>query len=97
MSEMLKVTKVQCVTCPFSKTGWTYLEEFLSNRALNEATPICHSTGPGALVPKKKRTSRQPLACRGARLLQAQMFCALGFLDEPTIESWEKKAKELGL
>jgi hypothetical protein len=87
-----EVTKVQCATCPFRDEGWKHLREFLTVRALTKGSPICHSTGPGALV---KAKSKKALICRGARLLQAQVFHRLGFLDEPTIEAWEKKAGEL--
>lgn len=73
------------------------VRDLLIQRALSEATPICHSTGPDSLLPKKKRVSAKPLACRGARDLQLQMFYAVGLLDAPTDEAWKRKAKEFGL
>jgi hypothetical protein len=85
--------KVQCATCPFREGGWTELREFLSIRALTQASPICHSSGRGAL--SKKKVSQKSLLCRGARLLQAQYFHRIGFLSEPTIEAWEAKVAEV--
>lgn len=91
------VMRVQCATCPFREDGYKDVRELLVHRALQEATPICHSTGPGAIVPRSKRVSKKPLACRGARNLQLQVFFSLGFLEAPTDAAWEKKAMELGL
>lgn len=85
------VAQTQCSSCPFRETGWTEVRDFLMNRALNEASPICHSTGPEALT---KCRSEEPLICRGARLFQAEIFYRLGFLDAPTIEAWEKRAQQ---
>jgi hypothetical protein len=67
------------------------VRDFLKERALNEASPICHSTGPGALVETKQK---KELLCRGARLFQAEIFYRIGFLKEPTVEAWEAKVKE---
>lgn len=88
----LPVMKAQCATCPFRKGGWTEVREFLTERALTQASPICHSTGPEALVKTKLKA---PMICRGARELQSQVFYAFGFLPEPTVEAWEAKACEL--
>lgn len=91
----LPVMEKQCATCPFLEKGWKEVRSLLEKRALFEATPICHSTGSGAL--SKKRISRKPLACRGARDLQLQSFHRMGFIDAPTDLAWDKKCKELGL
>ena len=81
----------------FRETGWVNLRGFLSLRALGEASPICHSTGPTALVPKKKRVSPKQEICRGARNLQNQWFYQIGFIDAPTDEAWKAKVKEMKL
>jgi hypothetical protein len=86
------VMPVQCATCPFRDDGWTEVRSLLIERALNEASPICHSTGPEALT---KAQHKRPRICRGARLVQAEFFHRIGFLSEPTIEAWEAKANEL--
>jgi hypothetical protein len=80
----MKVMKAQCGTCPFRDDGWTEVRDLLIKRALTEASPICHSTGPGALV---KRKLKKAMICRGARKLQAEVFYRLGVLAEPTVES----------
>jgi hypothetical protein len=87
----------QCATCPFRSDGKGYTEvaNLLMDRALSEATPICHSTGDSDVTPKSKKVSRKNLACRGARDLQLKYFCAMGVLKEPTDEAWEKKWKEI--
>ena len=82
-----------CPTCPFLDTGWTHVRALLTERALTGATPICHSTGEGALV--KSQGPHQ--LCRGARDLQIQFFYRLGFLDAPTEAAWEAKRQELGV
>jgi hypothetical protein len=92
------VMKKQCASCPFREDGRGLpVRELLERRALSKATPICHSTGPGALVSKKKKLSAKPLACRGARDLQLRLFHAMGFIEAPTDIAWNKKAKELKL
>jgi hypothetical protein len=90
----LPVMKAQCATCPFREEGWTEVRALLTKRALSEASPICHSTGPEALV---KTKLKKPHICRGARQLQAQIFYQMGFLPEPTIEAWQTKVDELML
>ena len=83
----------KCATCPFRDTGWTSVRPLLEQRALTEATPICHSTGKDALV----KSQGPAQLCRGARDLQIQYFYRIGFLDVPTEEAWEAKRKELGI
>ena len=91
----LEPMKHSCSTCPFRDTGWTEVRELLQARALStEGTPICHSTGPGALT---KRVSKKAKACRGARDLQLRVFFVLGFIEADTDEAWDKKADELDL
>lgn len=88
----LPVREAMCATCPFRETGWKEVRSLLCERALNEASPICHSTGSGALV---KTRQKGALICRGARDLQIQVFHAIGFLKEATDEAWNKKAAQL--
>jgi len=83
-----------CATCPFRQEGWTHVRDLLQERALNEATPICHSTGSKPLSKRLKKTAH---ACRGARNLQLQVFAAIGFLEAATDEAWEQKCIELNL
>jgi len=89
---LLPVMKECCATCPFRDTGWTCVRPLLEQRALNEGTPICHSTGKA--LTKRLGKAR---ACRGARNLQLQLFAALGFIESPTDEAWAKKCIALGL
>lgn len=93
------VMKAKCATCPFRSDGNGYREvaNLLSDRALNEATPICHSTGSSDVTPRNKKVSKLNLACRGARDIQLQLFAAIGFIEAPTDEAWEKKKKQMGL
>ena len=88
------IMKAQCATCPFRDEGWTDVRSLLEKRALTEATPLCHSTGPKAL---SKRISKKALGCRGARDFQLKIFFAMRFIEAPTDQAWEKKAKELSL
>lgn len=92
MSRNLDVMLAQCKTCPFREDGWTDVRELLIHRALNEATPICHSTGSTALT--KKVSSRQKL-CRGARNFQLQVFAAIGFIEAPTDAAWNREREKL--
>jgi hypothetical protein len=61
---------------------------------LTEASPICHSTGPDALVETEER---QPRICRGARNFQVQIFARLGMIAAPTDAAWNARCEELGL
>lgn len=87
--------KKMCPTCPFRKEGYTTVQDLLVERALNDETPICHSTGTSDITPADKKLFKESRACRGARDLQLKIFCAFGFLDEPTDEAWARKFKEL--
>jgi len=83
-----------CPTCPFRKNGYTQVRDLLQHRALNEATPICHSTGPDAIVPRKQLLFKKPMACRGARNLQLELWAALRLIAVPTDEAWRAKVRE---
>jgi hypothetical protein len=89
----MPIMPAQCATCPFRKGGWEHVRPLLENRALNEATPICHSTGKGALV---KKIPRQHI-CRGARDLQLQCFHAMGVIAAPTDEAWADACRRMGI
>lgn len=93
----LPVMQRQCPTCPFREDGRGYTEVrgLLMQRALNEATPICHSTGDSGVV--EREIHKEPHACRGARDLQLAFFAATGFIEAPADAAWAKKVKEMGL
>lgn len=91
----LPVNAQMCPTCPFRDDGWTHLRAFLQERAMTEATPICHSTGK-ALVPRTKRLGSARL-CRGSRDYQIQALYTVGFLDAPTDAAWDAKRKHYGV
>lgn len=83
-----KVMTQMCATCPFREgSEYAYLRDRLTQSALTEATRICHSTGNNPVI---KRRNVPPQICRGARDLQLELFTALGILDEPTDEAWER-------
>lgn len=87
----LPVNAGKCRTCPFGegKAAWKHVRPLLEERALKEASPICHSTGPDALTKKGK----QPVAhvCRGARDFQLTIFWRLGWIAAPTDAAWQTK------
>ena len=83
----------KCKTCPFLDTGWTHVRPLLTERALMDASPICHSTGAEALVPSQGPAQ----ICRGARDVQIQFFYRIGVLAAPTEEAWEAKRREVGI
>lgn len=92
----MPVMKQQCATCPFRDGGW--LQGLLSVRCVGleeggGGTPICHSTGPDALVPKIK----EPHICAGARAVQLRWFAMIGFIAAPTEEAWQAKCDEMGI
>lgn len=91
----MPVNAVQCPTCPFREDGWTHLRDLLTERALTEGTPICHSTGK-ALVSRKKRLGKARL-CRGARDFQLTVFYAMGVIAAPTDAAWQAKREEWGV
>jgi len=71
------------------------VRELLEARAVGAekgGSPICHSTGEGAL---KKKVFEDEHICRGARNLQLQLFAAMGFIESATDAAWEKKWMEI--
>lgn len=93
--KVLPVRLTQCATCPFREDGWTDVRPLLIQRSLTEATPICHSTGKGALKRDKENFLRKSHLCRGARNYQLRIFHKIGFLDEPTDDDWAEKLATL--
>lgn len=92
----MKVRKTMCATCPFrAGSPYEYLAKDLGECALNERSRICHSTGKDNAI--NKRTGKPEMLCRGARDLQIHLFYAIGFIDEPTDESWGRKCEEMGI
>ena len=85
-----------CGTCPFRKgSPYAYLAADLAESAMSKASRICHSTGSNNAI--KKRTGKPPHLCRGARDVQLEAMAALGAIDEPTDEAWNKKRVEIGM
>lgn len=97
----LAVMPAMCATCPFRETGLTEYRQLLIERSLaldgdGGSSPICHSTGDG--LPEHDIDAKAPaLTCRGARDLQLTYFHAIGFLDQPTDEAWDRKCAEMGI
>jgi hypothetical protein len=79
-----------CKTCPFRQEGFTEVRSLLSDRALTEATPICHSTGSSMVTLRRHKVFKKSHLCRGARDLQLQVFHRLGVIDAPTDEAWAR-------
>jgi hypothetical protein len=87
-----KVMVQKCATCPFRDgSEYAYLRDYLTQSALTEATRFCHSTGNNPAI---KRVKVPVQICRGARDLQLSLFTALGILDEPTDQAWERAWKK---
>jgi hypothetical protein len=95
MTKRLRVMKSQCSTCPFRDDGLIEVRELLIQRALEEGSPICHSTGTNRA--HGKLVSRRPLLCRGARDLQLRVFYSMGYIAAETDEAWDQKCRELGI
>lgn len=83
-----------CATCPFHDAGWVQLRDFLTHRALEDRSPLCHQSGPGALK-KGPQWLPKPHICRGARDLQLQVFHRFGMIDAPTDEAWQAAVDKL--
>lgn len=89
----LPVKKEKCATCPFrAGSPYAYLAGDLARSALTEATRIYHSTDTSAIY---GNTGKPAEACRGARDIQIQFFTALGVLEEPTDECWDRTYKQM--
>lgn len=87
-----------CGTCPFRPAhegGWTHVRPLLEKRALNDGSPLCHSTGPRALKRPKGKVIAARI-CRGARNLQLEAMAALGIIEAATDEAWTKALKDRG-
>ena len=91
----LSVNKAMCATCPWREgSPYEYLREGLEQSARTHASRICHCTGSNAI---NVRTGQPERLCRGARDYQLRWLAGAGFLDAPTDEAWDAKARELGL
>src|SRR5881394_3133889 len=88
--KILPVRERMCKTCPFHEAGWTHVRGFLIQRALTEASPICHSTGKSLVKCEGKAQ-----VCRGARNFQLDYFHRIGFIKAPTDAAWTERLKEL--
>lgn len=86
----------KCKTCPFRLgSPYAFLASDLADSAMNSASRICHSTGSRNAI--NHHTGKPERLCRGARDVQLQMFAALGVIEAPTDEAWQKKCQEMGL
>lgn len=90
----LPIRPKMCKTCPFRAGGWKEVRPLLEERALSEATPICHSTGKALVVHGVRLKAH---LCRGARNFQLEYFHRIGFIEAATDEAWEQKVQELGI
>ncbi len=94
---------MMCPTCPFHEAGWKELRGLLVERALNEASPLCHMAGQFALdergnpLPSAERVSQENMICRGARNFQLNFFFEIGLISEPTDEAWAEKCTKMGI
>ena len=79
----------RCSTCPFNDNGVNEIRQMVERRCLTQASQICHHPS----LHGKKETH----LCRGARDFQLRAFAAIGFLEAPTDEAWDKKRQELGV
>lgn len=92
----LPLRATMCPTCPFKPGSKNAdLIPFLTERSMTDASHICHSTGKDNAF--HKDTGLPEHICRGAREVQLTFFHRLGFLDEPTMENWNKKRVEGGM
>lgn len=92
----LPVRATMCGTCPFKEGSKTeFLQDYLADRSLNEASHICHSTGANNAF--HARTGLPEHLCRGARDLQLKAFHLMGVIAAPTDEAWNNKREEMGL
>ena len=92
----IPIMPAPCATCPFREGGWEDLQGLLMQRAIGldgKGTPLCHSSGPDALVPKIKEAH----VCAGARAFQLQFYAGIGFIAAPTEEAWQAKCDEMGI
>lgn len=90
----MPIMERMCETCPYHEAGWKHVRQFLKDRARTEASPICHSTGSGALTKKKHKQSH---LCRGARNYMLERLHSSGFLEAATDAAWDKKCAEMGI
>ena len=92
----MKVNKTKCATCPWQDNSpYAYLRGDLTTSALTRNSRICHCTGEDNAI--HGHTGKPERLCRGARDEQLQMFHRIGFLEEATDESWQKKCREMGI
>lgn len=95
-AENLPLRQTKCATCPFRAGAKTsFVAPVITERIIDESSHICHSTGNNNAF--HKRTGAPSHLCRGARDLQLKLFCAMGFLSEPTDEAWNERRVELGM
>jgi hypothetical protein len=93
MSKLSPRLKRMCKTCPWRKDSpYAFLRPDLERSALTEASRVCHSTGSSVIYGDTGKPER---LCRGACDAQNKTFFAMGYIEAPTDEAWQKKVNEL--
>lgn len=97
-AKSMPVMPAMCATCPFREgSPVAYLRESIAESAQVNGR-ICHSTHKrSAVYANKPPIKGGPQICRGARDLQLKRIAAMGFIDAPTDEAWQKKCDEIGI
>ena len=79
------VQQKPCLTCPFAgkqplELSVESMEEYIAN-LLGNGQHICHS-------------SNDTMICRGGRSIQLRWLCAIGMLDKPTDDAFNKAVNQ---
>lgn len=83
-----------CGTCPFRPgSPYAHLAEYLTEQALTNASRVCHSTGSDNAI--NKRTGKPERICRGTRDVQLKAMHAMGVIEAPTDEAWDKAVQQI--
>lgn len=94
MAVDLPLRKTLCETCPFKKgSKYACLEPTITESALT-ATRICHNTGTNIIGGE---TGIEEHLCRGSRQFQLRLMHALGVIDAPTDEAWNRERVNHGM
>lgn len=92
----LPLRLTMCPSCPFRPgSKYAYLAADLAEKAMTQASRICHSTGKDNAI--NKRTGKPEHLCRGARDVQLQAMFALRVIDAPTDEAWNAARVKIGM
>lgn len=79
----MKVNAKRCSTCPFNEDGCIEIRNVVMQRIMElQTSQLCHHTDNTTL-------------CRGARNWQKQIFYRLGFLDDESDKTWNRKLSQI--